>query len=132
MSPIPVSFSQDDMNRGKIVTPGWYKLQIGEFAVSLTKAGDSEIAVAEGTRILCAENGDEEFAGVPIRLGFSLKPNARGFMLGFLQALGNDVAPGKNFDLGAASGKQIMAFIGNQLYEGRTQNNVTNQFKPVN
>jgi hypothetical protein len=126
-----VQFSDSDLLRNKIVAPAWYRLQLGmvsEWAES--KAKDSNNCTVEGVILFNADNGDEEFKGVPITLQFNDKPKAKGFIEGFLRALGVDVQAGR-YDLGAASGQQIEAYIENDTYEGRILNRCNHKYRLV-
>jgi hypothetical protein len=126
-----VEFNESDLLRSKIVTPAWYHLDIGMVSEwTPTKAQDSNNCVIETVIQRNADNGDEEFKGVPITLQFNDKPKAKGFIEGFLRALGVEVAAGR-FDLGAASGKQIDAFIENDTYEGRILNRCNHKYRVV-
>src|SRR3990167_1798663 len=131
MSPL-VEFSQEDILRGKVVPPAWYKIRIGEFSEVQTKAGDSTNYVFDDCRILCnADTGVVDFEGVPVQILFSAKPKARGFMQGFFAALGQQVTAGSRFRIEDAAGKEIVAFVENNLYEGRLSNRINHKYRKV-
>lgn len=126
-----VEFTESDLLRNKVVTPAWYRLQLGIVSEwSPSKNQDSNNCLVEGEILFNADNGDEEFKGVPITLQFNDKPKARGFIEGFLRALGVDVTPGR-FDLAAAQGQQIEAFVENETYEGRIRNRVNHKYRLI-
>lgn len=126
-----VEFTESDLLRNKVVSPAWYRLELGMVSEwSPSKDQQSNNCLIEGIIHQNADNGDKEFAGVPITLQFNDKPKARGFIEGFLRALGVDVTPGR-FDLGAASGKFIDAFIENETYEGRIRNRCNHKYRQV-
>ena len=128
MSPV-VEFSESDLLRSKIVSPAWYRLQLGLVSEwNPSKDQQSNNCTVEGTIIANADNGDAEFEGVPVTLQFNDKPKAKGFIEGFLRALGVQVGAGR-FDLGAASGKQIDAYIENDTYEGRILNRCNHKYR---
>jgi hypothetical protein len=104
-----VDFTQDDLNRGKLVDPGNYILEIGELNEGPSKGGDSTNIVYENSRIIAnADNGDTSFAGVPLYIRFNSK--AKGFMIGFFSALkGEAVTSADRFDTRAPVGKKIIA-----------------------
>jgi len=52
-------------------------------------------------------------------------------MMGFVKALGGDPAPGKRFNIESASGKEIMAFVENNLYNNNLSNRINHKYKPV-
>lgn len=126
-----VEFTESDLLRNKVVTPSWYRLELGLVSEwSPTKNQDSNNCTIETVIQFNADNGDKEFAGVPITLQFNDKPKARGFMEGFLRALGVDVLPGR-YDLASASGHVIDAFIENETYEGRMRNRCNHRYRQV-
>lgn len=128
--PVPVDFGQEDILRSTVVQPSWYRLRIGEFSEQLTKDGNSTNYVFKDCIILRdADTGDEAFAGVPIKLLFSAKKEARGFIIGFAEALGFEVKAGSRFDISAASGKEIDAFVENNMWEGRLSNRVNHKYR---
>lgn len=128
MSPV-VGFEDKDFLRGKIVAPAWYLMNIDDVTEKPSAAGDSTNYVVEGTIIKNAQDGTEEFAGVPIIWNFNSK--AKGFIIGFLQALGVDVKPGMRVELSAAAGKQLQVYVENKTYEGRLLNAVNHKYKAV-
>lgn len=125
-----IDFTDDDLLRSKVLNPGWYLLELGDYEESLSQAGDSTNMVFKDSKVIRnAEDGSTDFAGVPVRVSFNTK--AKGFVVGFLRAFGIEVKKGERYDLGAMSGKQIIAFIGNREYQGNMQNNVEGKFKPA-
>lgn len=125
-----IDFSDDDLLRSKLVEPGWYLIDLGSYEETLSKAGDSTNMVFSDSKILKnVETASEEFQGVPVRVGFNTK--AKGFVVGFLKAMGVTVTKGTRYDLGAFSGRQVVAFVGNTEYNGNMINNVESKFKPA-
>jgi hypothetical protein len=126
-----VEFTESDLLRSKVVTPAWYRLDLGLVSEwTPSKDQQSNNCTIEGTILGNADNGDAEFAGVPVTLQFNDKPKARGFIEGFLKALGVEVTAGR-FDLAAAQGKQVDAFIENETYEGRIRNRCNHKYRVV-
>lgn len=124
-----VEFNESDLLRSKVVTPGWYRLNLGLVSEwSPSKDQQSNNCLIEAIIEKNADNGDTEFAGVPVTIQFNDKPKARGFIEGFLRALGVDVTVGR-FDLAAAQGKQIDAFVENETYEGRIRNRINHKYR---
>jgi hypothetical protein len=124
-----ISFDANDINRGKIVEPGNYVLEIGDLTEATSKNGDSTNWVFENSKIIQnADNGSVDFAGVPMAIRFNSK--AKGFMIGFLAALsGEDVQPGARYELKQAEGKKIIAKIVNEAYEGRIINKIDHVYR---
>lgn len=122
-----VEFSDDDLKRGVIVTPAWYRMLIVEVGEKPSKDGGSTNYPVEGRIVRNAETGDETFAGVPITWNFNSK--AMGFSKGFLQALGVDVEARKRYDLAAAKGMEIEVFVENGTYENRLVNRVEHKYR---
>jgi hypothetical protein len=126
-----VEFTESDLLRSKVVDPAWYRLQLGMVSEwSPTKDGMSNNCTIEGIIVCNADNGSEDFAGVPITLQFNDKPKARGFIEGFLRALGVDVQPGR-FDLAAANGLVVDAMVENESYDGRIKNRCNHRYRLV-
>jgi hypothetical protein len=124
-----ISFSEKDLLRGKIVEPAWYRVRIDNIGEAPSKDGGSTNYPVEGVILKNADNGSEEFKGVPIEWNFNSK--AIGFAVGFLQAFGVDVKAGARFDLNAASGKEIDVFIENDTWQGRMKNQVNHKYRQV-
>ena len=124
-----ISFGDRDILRGKIVTPDWYKVRIEGVSEKLSKDQKSTNYVVEGTIVCRLEDGDTEFANVPLDWNFNSK--AMGFAVGFLESLGIAVESNKRYDLSATAGKDIGVFVENDLYEGRTVNRVNHKYRSV-
>lgn len=126
-----VEFSESDLLRNKVVTPAWYRMVLGMVSEwTPSKDQQSNNCTVEAVIEFNADNGDQEFHGVPITLQFNDKPKARGFIEGFLRALGVDVSAGR-YDLGAAAGKAIDAYIENDTYQGRILNRCNHRYRQV-
>lgn len=126
-----VEFSESDLLRNKIVSPGWYRLELGIVGEwSPSKDQQSNNCLIEAVIMFAADSGDKEFTGVPVTIQFNDKIKARGFIEGFLRALGVEVKPGR-FNLDAAAGQQIDAFIENETYEGRVRNRINHKYRQV-
>ena len=124
-----VEFSERDLLRGKIVEPAWYVMNIESIGEAPSKDGGSVNYPVEGTVVKNDDTGDETFAGTPITWNFNSK--AMGFSIGFLKCLGVDVQPGKRYDIGGAAGKQVVVFVENAEWEGRTINRVNHKYRPM-
>lgn len=122
-----ISFSEKDLLRGKIVEPAWYRVRIDNIGEAPSKDGGSTNYPVEGVILKNADNGNEEFKGVPIEWNFNSK--AIGFAVGFLQAFGVDVKAGARFDLNAAAGKEVDVFIENDTWQGRMKNQVNHKYR---
>lgn len=124
-----ISFSERDLLRGKVVQPAWYTVRIDSIGEAPSKDGGSTNYPTEGTVIRNGDNGDTEFAGVPLDWNFNSK--AIGFAVGFLQSFGVDIKAGARFDLASAAGKEIDIFVENDTYQGRMVNRVNHKYRPV-
>ena len=124
-----VQFSDKDLLRGKVVEPAWYVMHIESVGEAPSKDGGSTNYPVEGVIIKNADNGNEEFKGVPIDWNFNSK--AIGFAVGFLQAFGVDVKSGARFDLANAAGKQLEVFVENDTYQGRMVNRVNHKYRAL-
>lgn len=127
-----ISFNDRDLLRGKVITPGWYRVKIesvGEAPAKASDKGPSTNYPVEGTILFNGDNGSTEFSNTPIDWNFNSK--AIGFAVGFLQAFGVEVKAGTRFDLNAASGQQLDVFIENGEYQGRLVNRVNHKYRPA-
>jgi len=124
-----VGFSIRDMLRGKVVTPAWYRMRIESIGEAPSADGKSTNYPVEGTIVKNAENGSEEFAGVPVDWNFNSK--ALGFAVPFLQSLGVEVKPGERYELAQAAGTDVEVFVENDTYQGRMVNRVNHKYRPV-
>jgi len=124
-----IELTQQDILQGKIVKPDWYHMKIQEINEKESKDGGSTNYPVEGI-IVASENGDEEFAGVPIIWNFNSK--AIGFVTGLLEALGHSVEAGQRIDLDGLEGSEVLVYVENGEYEGRTVNRVNHKYRPLN
>jgi len=124
-----IQFSDRDLLRGKIVEPGWYVVTINNIGEAPSKDGGSTNYPVEAAIVRNADNGSEDFAGVPIDWNFNSK--AIGFAVGFLAAFGVDVKSGQRFDLANAVGKQVEVFIETGEWQGRMKNQVSHKYRTV-
>ena len=125
-----IDFTQEDVLRGTVVQPAWYRVQIGPFAEVMNKNGDATNYTFNDSKIIKeADSGDTKYAGVPLRILFSSKPTAKGFLKGFIEALGMEVKPGVRFEISNAAGKFIDILVENEMYEGRMINRVNHKYR---
>lgn len=125
-----IQFGDRDLLRGKLITPGWYRVRVesvGEAAAKDQSKGPSTNYPVEGTVLFNGDNGDKEFAGVPLDWNFNSK--AIGFAVGFLQAFGVEVKSGTRFDLKSAEGRELDVFVENDTYQGRMVNRVNHKYR---
>ena len=122
-----ISFTQRDVLRGKVVTPGWYRMKIEEVGEAPSKDAKSTNYPVEGTIMFNADNGSKEFENVPIDWNFNSK--AIGFAVGFLKALGIDVEAGARFELSNTAGKELDVFIENDTWQNRIVNRVNHKYR---
>lgn len=125
-------FNESDLLRNKLVVPAWYRVSIdsvGEWKPS--KQATSNNLEVEGTIIKNADNGDEEFAGVPVTFRLNDHPKMKPALEIFLRvATGETIEKGR-YEIGAVVGKEIEVFIGNRTWEGQVRNDVTMKYRPV-
>ena len=127
-----VQFSDRDLLRGKVVTPAWYRVRIasvGEGPAKDQTKGPSTNYPVEATILFNGDNGDTEFANVPVDWNFNSK--AIGFAVGFLQSFGVEIKSNQRFDLGSASGREVDVFVENDTYQNRTVNRVNHKYRPI-
>ena len=122
-----ISFSSRDILRGKPITPAWYRVHIESVGEAPSADKQSTNYPVEGTILFNGDNGSTEFANYPLDWNFNSK--ALGFAVGFLAALGEEVTPGKRFDLGYSAGKDIDVFVENDTYQNRLVNRVNHKYR---
>jgi hypothetical protein len=76
-----------------------------------------------------ADNGSEEFKGVPIDWNFNSK--AISFARGFLESFGLKVEPRTRIDLAKASGRMLEVYVENDTWQGRIVNRVNHKYRPL-
>lgn len=123
-----IEFSDRDILRSKVITPGWYRVHIDAIGEALSKNGDSTNWTVEGVVLYNADNGDKEFAGCPTPY-WNFNSKAKGFMVGFFASLGAEVKIGSRFELKNSEGKEIDVFIENDTYEGRLVNRMNHKYR---
>jgi hypothetical protein len=125
-----IQFKDRDLLRGKLVTPGWYRVKIesvGEAPAKQSEKGPSTNYPVEATIMFNGDTGDKEFTGVPLDWNFNSK--AIGFAVGFLAAFGVEVKSGTRFDLKSAEGRELDVFVENDIYQGRQVNRVNHKYR---
>ena len=125
-----IQFGERDLLRGRIVTPGWYRMHIesvGEAPAKPSEKGPSTNYPVEGTILFNGDTGDREFAGVPIDWNFNSK--AIGFAVGFLESFGVKVTAGTRFDLKSAEGRDLDVFVENDTWQNRPVNRVNHKYR---
>ena len=125
-----ISFTERDLSKGIIITPGWYRVKIesiGEAPAKPSEKGPSTNYPVEGTILFNADDGTKEFTGAALDWNFNSK--ALGFAIGFLKAFGVDVTPGTRFDLQSAVGKELDIFVENDTWQGRLVNRVNHKYR---
>lgn len=121
-------FTPEDILSGKLVDPDWYIIKIKSVSEAPSAKGDSTNNLMKAN-IVSSMNGDTKFAGVPLTWNFNTK--APGFVMGFLEAMGAEIASGKRYELEDTVGMQVGAFVKQKEYEGRVRNDVPGQFRSV-
>ena len=127
-----ISFSQRDLMRGKIITPGWYRVRIeavGESPAKTSEKGPSTNYPVEATIQFNGDTGETTFSGVPLDWNFNSK--AIGFAVGYLQSFGVDVKAGTRFDLKSSEGLEIDVFVENDTWQGRLVNRVNHKYRTI-
>ena len=127
-----VTFTDRDLLRGKIVTPGWYRVKIesvGEAPAKQSEKGPSTNYPVEGTILFNGDTGDKEFTGVPLDWNFNSK--AIGFATGFLASFGVELKANVRFDLKSAEGRELDVFVENDTWQNRLVNRVNHKYRPA-
>lgn len=120
----PLSISQIDILRSKIITPGWYP-------ATLTKVEDTtaKTSGADGWIVTFVIDKEGEFKGVPVDARFY--ESAPGFAAPLVAALsGKKQADAGNYTLENGVGKKLVIYVVNGKYNNRLTNNIED-FKPL-
>ena len=123
-----IQISNRDIKRSILVTPGWYRVRIDGNSEALSKAGDSTNYLFDATILFNADDKSEEFADVPTPY-WNFNSKAKGFMIPFFVALGEEVIAESRFDMSNAVGKEIDVFIENAIYDGNMKNNINHKYR---
>ena len=117
-----------DINRNRIVTPGWYKVLFEGYDEKVSSKGDSNNHYLEGSIICNDDTGDTEFAGCPTPLGYCFSEKVPAFAIGLMEAMGETVVPGR-IDLSAMVGKEVAIYFENGEYDGRIVNRINHKYR---
>lgn len=127
--PSTVDFSDEELQRNKLIEIAWYVfdiVKVGEWLPSNDKQSNNLLV---DVALVCNyETGDTKFAGTPISIRFNDKPKAKGFIEGFLNGLGVVVDVGR-YELKAAEGQRIVAFVTHNEWEGRKRNEINHKYR---
>jgi len=124
-----ITFSEKDILSSKIVTPSWYRVIIEEVEDKMSKDNTSTNSWLKGKILFNADDGSTEFANVPTPFLWMFNSKGAWAVVGLLKTMGFTVEAGKRADLSALVGKQVDAFIGNELYNGAMQNKMTGMYR---
>jgi len=117
-----VTFTQEDINRSKLVAPGWYPLKVTKFSEEQAGTDGSALYVYE------CKITSGPFKDVPLR--YQVSEKAMGMGVDFVEACGFPVQAGVPLELEKCVGKDIEGFIQRGEYNGRPQNQLV-QFRKV-
>ena len=118
-----LKFSQEDINRQKSVTPGWYDCVIKDANDELASDQQSTNTVVDFLIL------DGAFVGVPLRTWINEK--APGLYIQFFEAvLGQKIGPGTEVETTAVKGRKVKVFVANEEYKKR-MTNVVKDYRPM-
>jgi hypothetical protein len=125
-----ITVTDKDILRGKVVTPGWYRVKVDAVGEALASSGKTTNYPVEGTIVKNSDDGSTDFAGVPTPPTWMFNSGYISKAEGFIVSLGGQWNAGR-IDLGAAAGKEIDVFIENELYQGSMVNRINHKYRPV-
>ena len=125
---IPVSFSPEDLKRGQVFEPDWYRVHINSIEAATSKDGGSTNYLVKGVVLKNASNGNEKYKDYPTPY-WNFNSKAMGFTQGFFRALGVEIEAGVRYDLEAMSGKDIDVMIENDTYNGALVNRINHKYR---
>lgn len=114
--------SEEDINRSKLVEPGWYNVEVTDCQDAMSKAGDS-VNTTLTMKIL-----DGPFKGAILFKLYNEK--APGLAIPLLKALGVEIVPDMEVDLEATKGRKVRAYVKNEEWQGVVRNRVED-FRPL-
>jgi hypothetical protein len=126
-----IAFTEKDLLYGKVITPGWYRVRVDGVGEAPSKDGNSTNYPVEGVILHNADNGDKEFAGVPLTgiPQWFFNSKAMGNARGLLESLGVAVKADERYDLANAVGKEIDVYIENSEWQGRIGNRINHKYR---
>lgn len=127
-----MKFSADDLNAGKLPTPGWYEVVVEKIEEKPSKDAQSINAWIKGKIVKNADTGSTEFAGVPTPFLWMVNSKAPFSLVPMIRALGVEPKAGQEANTDALVGKRLEMFIGNQPDQnGVMRSSVTGQYRPL-
>jgi len=131
-----VEWTDEDLKRGQILDPGFYRLRVEGMTEKLAKSQKSTNVLMRFIVIKNADTGeDEECAGVPVTFNFNslMGSNTKNFAAAIAENEGEIPVSGGRFQLNdVLVGREVEAFIGHRTQEnGQVQNDVTAMFRKV-
>src|ERR1022692_184695 len=121
---IKVNLTREDILQGKVISPGWYLLNIKDVTQEQAKSDSSSTNIVVSFTI-----ADGPAKDTPLKIWFSEK--ALGTIAGFLKALtGEEVVVGTDYDIESCKGKQVRGKVVNDEYKGRMTNKI-DAFKSI-
>src|SRR5690242_1800942 len=125
---LAVTFSKDDILKGTLIEPAWYRVFIEDVSKSLSKAGDSTNYLVKGKILFNADTKDKKYTDYPTPY-WNFNSKAMGFSKGFFESLGVEIEPEKRYTFAAARGKQIDVYIDNKLLDDRMVNSINHKYR---
>ena len=135
-----IKITEDDLKKGLIVEPAWYRVRIDNMEQRTSSKGTSQNHFPSGKILFNADTGETKYAGVETPKGWCFNEGAPAFTIPFLVATGTDEAElmkaikeagenGMRLDMDSAVGKDLDIFIENGVYEGRSQNKINHKYR---
>jgi hypothetical protein len=134
-----IQVTKRDMLRNKLVTPGWYVVNVTGCNMKTAKSGTSQNYWMEGEIVQNADDGSKEFAGVPTPTSWLFNDGAPGFVIGYMIACGADEneimkqietnPEGVRLNPERTVGKQLEVLFTHSIWEGRTVNKIPHEYR---
>jgi len=131
-----VEWTDEDIKRGQILDPGFYRLRVEGMTEKLAQSQKSTNVLMRFIVIKNADTGEDiECAGVPVFFNFNslMGSNTKNFAAAIAESEEEIPTSGGRFQLNdALIGREVEAFIGHRTREnGQVQNDVTSMFRKV-
>jgi hypothetical protein len=121
-----VDFSQEDIDRSKVLEPAFYRCVIDSVEEKLSKDGTSYNYWLKGRVLRNADSGKEVSIPTPMWI-FNSK--AKSNIVAIFRALGKDISAGSRVEMNELQSKELDVFIGNEEYNGTMQNRINHRYR---
>jgi hypothetical protein len=125
-----LTITKEDLLKSKILEPGWYKVKITN---ATSKPASTDGSIVYTLEMVVTSGPKQKDGAMPagLKLFRTYSEKAPGFAVKLFQALGAKIDPEKGAEVDFAStvGRELGAYVKNDLYKG-VMKNVVEDFQP--